>query len=282
MARYAQGQPVRLSTEVRDATGALATPGSILLRIKKPDGTFLADYTSPTADAQGKYHVDVSALDLAATGHYAYAWITTGTAAGVSPPAAFEVVDAFAPTHITWSDVLERLQLTDVTLSASKQAELQGFMASAVSAQEQSVGAVAPRTVTETLYAHHGRLSLSTRPVLSVASATVSGSAQDVSGWTVPSAMAGLVELGTGPWWGYGPAFSGLAYTVVYTAGRNPVPPDLVEAALLRVEAAYETQRSPAGLPVSGLDDGGATSTAYPLVLRAQDLERPYVLPNVA
>ena len=69
-------------TEVRDDTGALATPGTILLRVKKPDGTPLPDYTTPTADSLGKYHQDIPAADLTVVGHYAYAWITTGTAAG--------------------------------------------------------------------------------------------------------------------------------------------------------------------------------------------------------
>lgn len=276
MPRYAQGAPVTLSTEVRDTSGNLTAPGGILLRVRKPDGTFLPDYTSPTADDTGKYHQDLSALDLAALGHYQYAWITTGTAAGVSPPASFQVVDPFAPTHVSFQDAKARLNL-----SASSDDEIQAMLASAVSEQEQWVGAVAPRQVTETVFARHGRLSLSTRPVLSVVSATVSGSPQDVSGWRVPSAMAGLVELGTGPWWGYGPHFSSLPYTVVYTAGRNPVPQDLVEAALLRVNAAYETQRGPAGMPLADVD-AEPSGTSYPLILRARDMEAPYRLPAVA
>jgi hypothetical protein len=212
-----------------------------------------------------------------ALGHYQYAWITTGTAAGVSPPAAFEVVDLFTPTHVTFADAKARLNI-----SATSDDEVQSMVAAAVSAQEQRVGAVAPRTVVEAVYAHYGRLSLSTRPVLAVTSATLSGVAQTITGWTVPSAMAGLVELNTGAWWGStGPTFSGLLYTVTYTAGRSPVPQDLVEAALLRVQAAYDTQRSPAGIPLGNEVDSGFGSS-YPLLLRAADLEKPYVLPSVA
>jgi hypothetical protein len=271
VARYAQGQPVRLSTEVKDTTGAYTTPGSILLRVKKPDGTFLADYTSPTADAQGKYHQDIGATDLASLGHYQYAWITTGTAAGVSPPAAFEVVDPFTATHITFGDVKQRLNIT-----TASDDELQAMIASAVAEQENRVGAVAPRTVVETVYPSCGRLWLSTRPVLSVTSATYNGSSvATVGSWTVGLPMAGDVAWTAGGFYGATP------YVVTYVAGRNPVPQDLVEAALLRVQASYETQRSPAGLPVAGIEDG-ATSTAYPLILRAQDKEAPYVLPSVA
>jgi hypothetical protein len=161
-------------------------------------------------------------------------------------------------------------------ISQSTRDELQALIASAVAEQENRVGAVAPRTVVETVYPSGGRLWLSTRPVLSVTSATYNGSSvTTVGSWTVGLPMAGDVAWTAGGFYGFTP------YVVTYVAGRNPVPQDLVEAALLRVQASYETQRSPAGLPVSGLEDG-ATSTAYPLILRAQDKEAPYVLPSVA
>jgi hypothetical protein len=274
VARFAQGAPVRLSTEVKDATGAYATPGTILLRVKKPDGTFLPDYTSPTADAAGKYHQDIAAADANTLGHYQYAWITTGTAAGVSPPAAFEVVDAFAPTHITWSDVLEQLGLTDATLSAGKQAELQRYMASAVAEQEQRVGAVAPRQVTDTVTAYGGRLWLPTRPVLSVVSATFAGLTVSVADWRVGPPMAGYVASMSSPLAG--------EYVVTYTAGRQPVPQDLVEAALLRVQHSYESQRGPGEAAFGEVADGGIGSSPFRLLLQAQDKEKPYVLPTVA
>lgn len=283
MARYAAGSPVRVSTEVRDAAGTLTPPGTILLRVKKPDGTFLADYTTPTLDSTGKYHQDIPAADVATIGHYAYAWITSGAAAGVSPSAAFEVVDPFTATHITYQDARDRLNT-----SATSDSEVQAFIVAAVSAQEQRVGPVAPRTVTESLYAHYGRLALSTRPVMSVTSATLNGVAVSTTAWLVPSAMAGLVDLGSGAWWGSGgPSFSGQLYSVTYTAGRNPVPQDLVEAALLRVMHAEATQRGGSGggqVIGSASSDiaTGVDSSDFLLMLRAQDLEKPYVLPSVA
>jgi hypothetical protein len=274
MPRYAQGSPVRLSTEVRDAAGVAAAPGSILLRVKRPDGTFLPDYTAPVEDSQGKYHQDLPAADLTQLGQYAYAWITTGAAAGVSPPASFQVVDPFAPSHVSFGDVRARLNLPASTLGDD---ELQDMIASAVAEQEHWVGAVAPRQVTETVTAASGRLELSTRPVLSVVSAALAGTLPvSVTGWA-PTA-AGCVTA---------PVYLSGAYTVTYLAGRNPVPPDLVEAALKRVQFMYDPQRGGSGgYRVGGVDIGGGADdggTARFLMLRdAERLEAPYRMPVVA
>lgn len=310
MARYASGQPVRVSTEVRDPAGALTTPGTILLRVRKPDGTFLPDYTSPTADSTGKYHQDVPASDLVTTGHYAYAWITTGSAAGVSPSAAFEVVDPFAATHVTFGDVKARLNI-----SAVSDSEIQDMIASAVSEQERRVGAVAPRTVTEVVSGwpgwhgygydgygmyggrgHPGYLLLGQQkpteqlPVLSVTSATLNGSTVDVSQWYVENGLAGMIRPSVS--WPFGSSAVGFTYgtyAVTYVAGRNPVPQDLVEAALLRVQHSYATQRGASagggqiiGAGSSDVAGSGVDSSDFLLMLRAQDKEKPYVLPSIA
>jgi hypothetical protein len=271
--RYASGSPVRVSTEVRDTTGALVTPGTILLRVKQPDGTFISpDFTAPSADATGKYHQDIPATTLTQLGHYQYAWVTTGTAAGVSPAAGFELVDPFAPAHITLADAKARLQLDKVTtVDAGRDEELQAFIASAIAEQEQRVGPVAPRVVTETVTAYGGRLSLSARPVLSLTSALAGAASTSITGWSVPSSMAGLVQSTT---------YLTGTFTVTYVAGRNPVPADLVEAALLRVQHSFETQRGPAELPLADSVEGGGS--AFLLILRAQDKEKPYVLPVIA
>lgn len=269
MSRYPVGQPVRLKTTVTDpATGAPTDPGGISLVLQRPDlsQSTYTTVSSPAVvrDSVGAFHLDFTA---ALTGRHAYYWSTTGTAAGSTPAAGFDVVDPLAPAHISFEDARARLNLT-----AASDAEVQDMIASAIAEQEQRVGPVAPRTVTETVTAYGGRLALSARPVLSLTSALASEASASIAGWSVPSPMAGLVQSAT--------TLSG-AYTVTYVAGRNPVPPDLVEAALLRVQASYETQRGPAGLPLAAEQDAGFGSS-YPLLLRAQDKERPYVLPVIA
>jgi len=268
VARYPLGQPLRLSTTVTDpSTGNPVDPGSISVKMQLPDLT-VQTITSLSHDGTGVYHLDYTPTLV---GPHRYYWVTTGNGAGATPTAGFNVTDPFAPAHISFDDVKARLNIT-----AASDDELQDMIASAVSEQEQRVGAVAPRTVVETVYPSCGRLWLSTRPVLSITSATYNGSSvATVGSWMLGLPMAGDVAWTAGGFYGLTP------YVVTYVAGRNPVPQDLVEAALLRVQASYETQRSPAGLPVGGLEDG-ATSTAYPLILRAQDKEAPYVLPSVA
>lgn len=287
MPSYAVAQPVRLATIITDpATGEPADATSISLILQRPDLT-TQTYTTASTPAivhgtTGNYSILLN--DETQPGPYQYAWVTTGSAPGETPSAGFTLVARFTPAHIFYEDARARLNI-----SAATDSEIQDMIASAVSEQEQRVGAVAPRPVTEQLYAHHGRLALSTRPVVAVVSATLAGSPVDVSTWRVPAAMAGLVELGTGPWWGSsGPAFSGQLYTVTYTAGRNPVPQDLVEAALLRVQHSYATQRgaSAGGGQIIGAGSSdlsvGVDSSDFLLLLRAQDKEKPYVLPSVA
>jgi hypothetical protein len=281
MPRRPAGQPLTLSTTVTQLVAGVATltdPGAITLQLRNPDLT-ITTYTTGTSpavvrDSLGTFHIDLPNTLVA--GPYQWAWVTTGTAAG-RREGGFNLDAAFSPSHVDFADARARLNTSSLTDD-----EISDMIASAVSEQERKVGAVAPRTVTELVPVRYGRLALSTRPVLSVTSAMLNGVGQTITSWTVPSAMAGLVELGTGPYWGgsYGTLSSQL-YSVTFVAGRNPVPQDLVEAALLRVQASYETQRGPAGLPLADQQDSGFGSS-YPLLLRAEAKERPYVLPSVA
>jgi hypothetical protein len=96
MPRYPAGQPIRLSTAVRDASGTPVTPGGISLIVRRPDLT-PATFPTPATDGVGLYHQDLSTTDLAQLGTYRYEWVTTGTGAGVSPPPqTFDVYDPLA------------------------------------------------------------------------------------------------------------------------------------------------------------------------------------------
>lgn len=285
MARYAQGGPVTLSTEVRDAAGNLTTPGDILLRVRKPDGTFLPDYTSPTADDTGKYHQDLSALDLAALGHYQYAWITTGTAAGVVG-GVFDVIDPFEPALLSLQDAKAHLGET----GTQQDEEIRAFAQVATEVVESIVGPCTPRTIVESVYAHYGRLALTTRPVISVTSATLGGSPVSTATWTVPSPLAGLVELGAGAWWGGGgPGFPGQLYTVTYLAGRTVVPGRLEHAAKEMLRHLWATQR---GQTVDGplpdfsgdgeFAESAALGSSFSIPNRVKELLSSDQLPSIA
>jgi hypothetical protein len=271
-----QGQPVTISTTVSvtdPVTGVttLTDPGTILLRVRKPDLTFLADFTGPVHPSTGKYYVNLSSTDLAALGQYRWSWITTGTAAGVSPRAGIiNVVDPFAPAHISVEDAKARLNVS------ATDDEIQDMIDSSVQEQEQRVGPVAPRAVTGLVVYPSSGVLLLPATVVSLTSLTpAGGTALDLGSLDLSKLSSGIVRPGTLS------AFWASSYTAVFVAGRNPVPQDLVEAALLRVQASYETQRGPAGLPLAAEQESGFGSS-YPLLLRARDKEAPYVLPAVA
>jgi hypothetical protein len=105
MDRFPKGQPIRLSTTIRDVTGALVNAGALTLTVVKPDGTSQL-YSTPTNDGTGLYHQDIAATDLTLIGYYAYAWSSTGTGAGVAP-GGFDVFDPLTAASTLYASVPE-------------------------------------------------------------------------------------------------------------------------------------------------------------------------------
>src|SRR6266704_1705301 len=106
MSRYPQGQPVRVSTTIRDLTGTL------VLNLKKPDGT-MVPFNSPTNDGTGLYHQDLLAADLTQLGRYFYDWVATGTGAGVS----FGSLDVFDPFEVNVLSLQDAKAATNIPQS---------------------------------------------------------------------------------------------------------------------------------------------------------------------
>lgn len=85
MATYVEGATVELPiTFTVTATGALADPATITLKLRAPDGT-IATYTYPSAeivrDSVGTYRGIVVPND---DGEWLYEWVSTGAGAGVA------------------------------------------------------------------------------------------------------------------------------------------------------------------------------------------------------
>lgn len=121
MSRYPKGQPIRLSTTVRDVAGVLVNAGTLTLTIVKPDGSSQT-YASPTNDGTGTYHQDVAAADLAQLGYYAYEWVATGTGAGVAP-GGFDVFDPLtvaSTLYVTLPELRDHLGDTQTGLDAER------------------------------------------------------------------------------------------------------------------------------------------------------------------
>jgi hypothetical protein len=263
------GAPLTVSTEVRTApvppatVGTLVDPTTVLLRVKKPDQTFLPDYTSPVHDGLGKYHVDVPGADLVAAGHYQYAWITTGAGAG-GVPGEFDLDDLFAPQMLSLQDAKAYL---GETAGTSQDEEIRAFTQVATEVVESIVGPCVPRTVTEQVPAVGGSvLQLLRRPVILVTSVTSVYGATPT--WATVDLQvdqaAGIVRLVNGG------EFSGGPFTAVYVAGRAVIPDRFTHAAKAMLRELWKSQRAQtvdSPMPDFGDEIGGGLQPFIPNVV---------------
>ena len=259
MARYPLGQPVRVSTTVRDATGTLVNPGTLTLLVKlaQADGTQLTTgtYSSPSNDSTGTYHQDIPVTDLASTGHYQYSWTSTGTGAGVSF-GEFDVFDALAETAILpLQDAKDQLNIPQATTTFD--AELQSYIATIKANLEKATGGpIVSKTITERseMMSDQTVIPVRQRPLVSVTSfASASGGAIDISGGLDLDTNAGLIRRKLGlPF--YGPFFTWLPQVnVTYVAGwGTSVPPTFNTFARIVLQHLWTSQRGPAALPMGG------------------------------
>lgn len=259
MARYPIGQPIRLSTTVRDVTGALVNAGALTLLVKlaQADGTqsTTGTYASPANDGTGLYHQDIPVTDLVAAGHYQFTWTSTGTGAGVSF-GEFDVFDALAETSVLpLQDAKDALNIPQATTTSD--AEIQSYIATIRSSLEKATGGpLVNRTITERSEMMSGQtvIAVRQRPLVSVTSiASASGSLIDISGGLDLDTNAGLIRRQLGlPF--YGPFYTWLPkVSVTYVAGWGvSVPAAFNTFARIVLQHLWTSQRGPAALPMGG------------------------------
>lgn len=263
MSRYPQGQPVRLSTTVRDVTGTLVNATTLTLTVKlaQADGTLLTTgtYASPANDGTGLYHQDVPAADLTAIGHYQYSWVSTGTGAGVTPPAEFDVYDPYETTVLPLQDAKDQLNIPQSFTGSD--AEIQSWIATIESSLERATGGpLVNRTVTaerSEMMSGQTVIPVRQRPLVSVTSITsASGGAIDISGGLKLDVNAGLIRRPLGlPF--YGPFFTWLPEVyVTYVAGwGTSVPAAFNSFARIVIGHLWTSQHGPSSRPSMGGGD---------------------------
>jgi hypothetical protein len=255
MSRYPLGQPVTLSTTVRDRTGTLvnATTLTLLVKIAQADGTQLTTgtYASPVNDSTGLYHQDIPVTDLAAAGHYQYAWTATGTGAGVSF-GDFDVFDPFETAVLPLADGKDALNIPQANTTSDS--EIQGYIATIEACLERMTGGpLVNRAVTERteMCSHQTVIPVRQRPLVSVTAITsASGGAIDISAGLDLDVNAGLIRRKLGlPF--YGPFFQWLPQVnVAYVAGwGTSVPAAFNTAARIILQNLWETQHGPSARP---------------------------------
>jgi len=260
VARYPQGQPVKVSTTVRDTTGALVNAGTLTLLVKTAaaDGTWTTTgtYSSPANDSTGTYHQDIPVTDLATTGHYQYTWTATGTGAGVSY-GEFDVFDPFETSVISLQDAKDQLNIPQA--STASDTEIASWIATIESSLKRATGGpVVNRTVTERAEMLSGQtvILVRQRPLVSVTSiASASGSAIDISGGLDLDVNAGTIRRKLGlPF--FGPFFTWLPQvTVTYVAGWGvTVPASFASFARIVLAHLWSSQRGPLTVPMGGGD----------------------------
>jgi hypothetical protein len=270
MARYSTGQPVRLSTTVRDVTGTLVSPTAITLTISKPDGT-TQSYSSPASDGTGLLHQDIPVTDLGQVGHYQYKWTSTGTGAGESA-GNFDVFDPFEPAVLSLQDAKDMLNIPQS--STASDAELQSYVATIETSLEGLTGGpLISRVITGERCEFTGwyqMLQVRQRPLVSVTSITsvMSGTVLDISaGLDINGAARTIRKKDGSPF----PSDSAVVL-VTYVAGWGTAAPAALNlAARLILDHLWETQHGPAGRPSMG---GAELLTAVPGF--------PYAIPNGA
>ena len=259
--RFPLGQPIRLSTTVRDVTGALVNAGALTLLVKlaQADGTQLVTgtYASPVNDSIGAYHQDIPAADLAAAGHYQYAWTATGAGAGVSF-GEFDVFDPFETSVLPLQDAKDTLNIPQS--STASDTEIAAFLATIGSNLERATGGpLVNRVVTERaeMMSNQTVILVRQRPLVSVTSiASASGGAIDISAGLDVDVNAGTIRRKLGlPF--YGPFFAWLPQVnVTYVAGwGTAVPAAFGSFARIVLQHLWTSQHGPAVRPGMGGDE---------------------------
>jgi hypothetical protein len=258
VARYPQGQPVRLSFTVRDVTGALVSPGAatLVVKIAAADGTqtTTGTYSSLANDGTGLLHQDIPVADLAANGHYQYALTTTGAGAGVSY-GDFDVFDPFEAALLPLQDAKDALNIPQSATSSDT--EIQSFIATIESSLERMTGGpLISRSVTERaeMLSNQTVILARQRPLVSVTQIlSAAGTVIDISGGLDLDVNAGTIRRKLGlPF--YGPFFSWLPQvTLTYVAGwGTSAPAAFNTAARIILQHLWTSTRGAAALPLQG------------------------------
>jgi hypothetical protein len=252
LSRYPLGQPCRISTTVRDVTGAFVNAGTLTLLVKlaQADGTWLTTgtYASPVNDGIGLYHQDIPVTDLAVTGHYQYTWTSTGAGAGVAP-GEFDVFDPFETAVLPLQDAKDQLNIP--ASNTASDAEIASFIATIESALKSYTGGpIVNKVITaerSEMMSGQTVIPVRQRPLVSVTSITgANGNPIDISAGLDLDANAGLIRRQLGlPF--YGPFAAWLPMVnVTYVAGwGTAVPPAFNTAARIILQHLWGTQRAP-------------------------------------
>lgn len=255
------GDLVPLAVTIRDADGAPTTAATVTLTITRPDGT--TDTPAVGNPDTGVYTCDYQPTQV---GRHTARWTSTG------PLASYvDVIDVRdgAGLIVSLRDAKRHLNesLTDTAIDE----ELRGFIEAATPVVEDIVGPVVPRAFTEV---HDGgrTLVLDQCPVVSITT---------VTGLLAGAGSYGPAGLDVDPDTGVVRRVDGGVFVgplrVVYRAGREQVPANIVHGCLEVVRHMWETQRGHSGArPGFGEEEMLPTSSGFTVPRRVFELLHPH------
>lgn len=263
------GDPVALSVQVRDSTGALANATTVTCTVTLPDGT--TSSPSVTNASTGVYTISYAPT---AAGRHVVRWTATGTNAAEFDD-VFIVKARTATPLVSLADFKLHLNITSTT----NDEELRRMLLSASDLAERVTGRIFRLTAfTESHDGGTGVVALRRLPVVSITSVTESGTAVAASGYTL-DADSGLLFRGssTSPWcWMDGQR----NVAVTYVAGEGDPPQTAYDLVLELGRHMWRTQRGGAASSLNG--DEYVPGAAYALTYRARELADSLRLPGLA
>jgi hypothetical protein len=150
-------------------------------------------------------------------------------------------------------------------------AEMVSFIGAAEVAIGKRVGPLEPETVTERHLGGAPAFALRKRPTIDVQSITpLGGDPLSLSSVDLDP-KTGILELVSGG------QFNARRYVIVYRAGWQSVPADLLIATKEMLRHMWRTQRKTGGAPRKA-DDDAVPGAAYALTYRVEQLIKPYLI----
>jgi len=248
---YDIGDAVKLSTVVKDDTGATVNTPTLSLTVTKPDATAVTP--SVTNSSSGGIYTATTTVDQAGT--WTYVWTASGAVTAVEP-GQFTV-----RSQVVYVASLEEAKAQLNRTDAGDDLEIRGYLAAATRYVEFRLGGpVSVQTFTERYWVT-GDIVPRKRPLVSVTSITPDfGTALTTDAYVVDTDL-NLIVLRYGmPGWN----------TVVYKAGQTQLSENAKLAGMIVVQHLWDTQNGFAGRRQQ--DDVVPSGFGFAVPRRAEEL----------
>ena len=228
---YDIGDAVKLSTVLKDTSGAVNNTATMVITVTKPDNTAVSP--APTVTNTGSGGVYTASVTVDQAGTWTYAWSASGTVVGVEP-------GQFTVRSVTV--YVASLEETKSQLRRTDDADdlvIRSYLASATRYVERRIGPIGVQSFTERHMITGFTLIPRHRPLVSVTSVTPDfGTVLTSTAYTLDYDNNQIVF-----YWGIWPTW----HTLVYSAGWAQVPENGKVAGLMIVQHLWDTMNGFAG-----------------------------------